>query len=628
MNNKTIFLHDHILTHGYDIFGICETWFCSDTADTHINALLPPGYSIHHVNRHNDERGGGVALVYKDSIPIKLCKHVFLTQFEYMKCSVELNKKNIDIFVVYRPPPSPTNGLTVSAFITEWSDFLPQHTLSKSDIVLLGDINFHLENSTQSNSRSFIQTLESNNLKQHTQGPTHYSGHTLDVVITRETSTLIRDVTVTDIGLCNDDGNLLNGHYAIIFTINQPLSGSSNKVVSFRSYKNINLDNLRSDIISSSTLTNINGTLEDLTTRYITGLRSILDVHAPLITRTVTTRSYAPWYTNHLGDSKRMRRQLERKWRNRGSDESHKEYRKQCCARTRQLEQAKTTYYSSRVSESEGDQKALFKIVDGLLSSQQLRRLPDCHNDDALAAKFGIFFDEKITNIRRNITRSGPAINPVYTQMKLHTMHPTTSDEISKLIKACPPKSCDLDPLPSWLLKECLHELLPLLTRIFNESLSSGIFPQHFKCAIIKPIFKHGKRDIDDLANYRPVSNLHFASKILEKLVVQRLEDHMRTNKLYDLTQSAYKTGYSTETALMKLNHDILSQMDLGKCTILAALDLSAAFDTIDHTIIIDRLKCSYGVGGTALQWFTSYLQQRTQCVHINGASSDARNIK
>lgn len=629
MNNKTIFLHDHIVTHSYDIFAICETWFRSDNGDTYINALLPPGYDIHHIDRPNSERGGGVALVYKQHLSIKLSEHAPCEQFEQLKCTLIINKHFFDIFVIYRPPPTVTNNLSVAQFMDEWSTFLSHHAVTKSNIILLGDLNFHLDNQSSTHTRNFQLLLDSYGLTQHISSPTHYCGHTLDVLITRDTDTLVCDAIVSDIALCNDDGKLVKDHYAIMFSlpIHEPVTNT--KVITFRNKSRINIASFRSDIASSTTLNNTTGTIDELTDRYITGLSSLYDAHAPLITRTITIRTYSPWYTPELRDAKRKCRKLERTWRRNTSDEStHVEYRQQCARRTKQLEETKTVFYSTKVKESRGNQKELFKIANGLLSQPHQKRLPTSYNDTNLATLFNVYFDEKIIKIRSNFTTNiCNTTTPAYTQTKLTTLHPTTADEVRRLIGSCSPKCCELDPIPTWLLKECIEEVLPLITSIFNESLTLGTYPDTFKEAIIKPLLKHGKTDTEDFKSYRPISNLHFVSKVLEKIVVQRLETHMDTHSLYDPMQSAYKSGYSTETSTLKLNNDILTHMDEGRCTLLVALDLSAAFDTIDHTIFLDRLRDAYCVEDTALQWFRSYLNNRTQRVCINSTTSSPLKI-
>jgi hypothetical protein len=122
--------------------------------------------------------------------------------------------------------------------------------------------------------------------------------------------------------------------------------------------------------------------------------------------------------------------------------------------------------------------------------------------------------------------------------------------------------------------------------------------------------------------NYRPVSNLSFISKVIEKVVATRLLDHIKKFNLHEPMQSAYKSYHSTETALLRVQNDILCNIDKKQSTILVLLDLSAAFDTIDHNILFHLLEHRLGITGTALQWFISYLTLRTQSVMINGESS------
>ena len=186
----------------------------------------------------------------------------------------------------------------------------------------------------------------------------------------------------------------------------------------------------------------------------------------------------------------------------------------------------------------------------------------------------------------------------------------------------CANKSCELDPIPTWLLKKCLSVLLPLITKIVNMSLTTGTFPECYKDAIIRPILKKSNMDPENMKNYRPVSNLHFLSKIIEKVVAGRLEQHISNNNLHDPFQSAYRASHSTETALLKVSNDVLSSIDKGKCIVLASLDLSAAFDTVDHSILLSRLETTYGIKATALQWFRSYLMKRQHRVSIKSSLS------
>ena len=204
------------------------------------------------------------------------------------------------------------------------------------------------------------------------------------------------------------------------------------------------------------------------------------------------------------------------------------------------------------------------------------------------------------------------------------SFQPLTEDDVRKLIKQSPNKQCSRDPIPTWLLKECLDSLLPVLTLLVNKSLQIGYFPEEWKNALVKPLLKKLGLELI-FPSFRPVSNLPFISKLTEKASVNQLSDH--TNKVRPLPwgQSAYRVFHSTETAILKVQSDILLNMDDQKVTLLVMLDLSAAFDTIDHSILLATL--GFGVGGTALKWFTSYLSQRTQQVQIKGTLSEKKQL-
>ena len=158
--------------------------------------------------------------------------------------------------------------------------------------------------------------------------------------------------------------------------------------------------------------------------------------------------------------------------------------------------------------------------------------------------------------------------------------------------------------------------------------MSSGTVPDCLKHAIIKPLLKKSHLDNEILKNYRPVSNLPFLSKVLEKIVAKRLLAHIDKYKLHETLQSAYKQYHSTETALVRVQNDILMNLDRKRGVMLVLLDLSAAFDTIDHNVLLKLLETRIGLSGTVLQWFKSYLIGRTQCVSIENSSSTSSPLQ
>ena len=184
------------------------------------------------------------------------------------------------------------------------------------------------------------------------------------------------------------------------------------------------------------------------------------------------------------------------------------------------------------------------------------------------------------------------------------------------------PKTCELDPIPSKLLIECLDYILPSLTDLFNSSLASGIFPRCLKSALVTPILKKRCLDHNDLNNYRPVSNLCFIAKILERLVLSQVSSYLSSHNLYNAWQSAYRPGHSSETALLIVVNDLFLSLNKSDISVLALIDFSSAFNTIDHPIHVHRLHTDFGFTDTVLQWFSSYLTDRTHYVSLSNHCS------
>ena len=155
------------------------------------------------------------------------------------------------------------------------------------------------------------------------------------------------------------------------------------------------------------------------------------------------------------------------------------------------------------------------------------------------------------------------------------------------------------------------------LTYIFNSSLASGNFSQCFKSPLVTPILKKMCLDRNGLNNNRPVSNLCFIANILEKLILSQISSYLNSHNLYNTCRSAYRHGHSTETALLKVVNDMFLSLNKGNMSVLALLDISSAFDTIDHPILVHSLHTDFGFTDTILQWFSSYLTDRTHYVSL-----------
>ena len=196
---------------------------------------------------------------------------------------------------------------------------------------------------------------------------------------------------------------------------------------------------------------------------------------------------------------------------------------------------------------------------------------------------------------------------------------------VRKTILESATKSCSLDPIPSSLLKNCLDVTLPCITRVVNKSLITGQMPPELKVARVIPLQKKRGIDQEELKNYRLISNVKFLFKAIERITSSQLNVYLQENYLFTPMQSAYRKYHSTETALLRVQNDLLRAVDQHQDAVLILLDFSAALDTIDHDILLHRLCQRYGITRTALKWFSTYLRGRTQCIDIDGVLSDER---
>ena len=202
-----------------------------------------------------------------------------------------------------------------------------------------------------------------------------------------------------------------------------------------------------------------------------------------------------------------------------------------------------------------------------------------------------------------------------------------TETSVIKLIKSSTAKSCPLDPIPNSMIKKYAASVAKQISKIINKSLSSGEVPRILKEALVRPLLKKDSLDPELMKNYRPVSNLPYLSKLLEKHADFHFTAYDNVHGIIDPNQSAYTSNCSTETSLLRVWTDILLAVDSAKAVVLTMLDLSAAFDTIDHQILLNRLHDCYGFRGTALRWMQSYLSGRFQSVLIGNVTSQSKEL-
>lgn len=615
--NKPAEIHDLIIDNALDLLVITETWLSGDGTDTiAAGDMVPPGYSIKSIPRIG-RRGGGLALIYRSVMKLVAEDQPSYTTFECFVTTVVISSQSLKLCALYKPPKFGVSSL----FLEELSTLAEQLSTSRCEVLLMGDFNIHVDVPTQPESAKFLSLLESTNLQQHVSLPTHQNGHTLDLVITRS-----QDLNIT--AQCTD-GTVSSDHLAVIFTLEVPKPARSRKTITTRKWNSIPTDSFSADISSSELSANSTADVNTAVELYNKTLKELSEKHAPPKTINIMDRPNTAWYNADIRLAKQQLRKAERKWRSTGLMVHREIFRSQRIQLNLLRDSVKTTYYTTKI-ESASDLREVQQVMNTLLHKQKASVLPSHSSPTDMAERFASYFTEKINIIRSDIPQqSNPSVAnaPINIQSVMSSFRLATEEEITKLIAKSKPKTSSLDPIPTRLVKDCQGSLVPIITHIVNLSLSTGTMPDQLKDAVITPILKKTSLDKEQLKNFRPVSNLAFVSKLIERVIADRFLEHLEINNINNKFQSAYKKGHSTETALLRVQNDILDAVDTKGAAILIQLDLSAAFDTLDQDVLLRSLQ-DLGISGCALAWFSSYLKGRHQSVVVSGEFSGRKPLQ
>ena len=363
--------------------------------------------------------------------------------------------------------------------------------------------------------------------------------------------------------------------------------------------------------------------LKDKVNHYHSMLQTTLDTHAPIKNRKCSDCPRIPWFNQEIAEAIRLCRCLERVWnRDKSNMEALTLFHCQCWLMWNLLDKAQQKFFCSSITENSLDYKHIYEICNHLLGRSKDSPLPPGIPNKDLAVRFNNYFIQKIANIHTDLIQNRQHL-PLYVErpappgtQDLSDFQPVTLPKLQKIIWSTPNKNCDLDLVPTSLLKQILPSVIALIADIINSSLRVGIFPESFKRALARPLLKKPGLVLLE-RNYRLVSNLGYVSKLVEHVVATHLVNHIERYDLMEAHQLAYHPFHSTETALLKVTSDIIGALEKQEVACLILLNLSLAFNTIDHDILLGRLKSRFAVTGTTLNWLWSYLTHRTQAVEI-----------
>ena len=622
INNKISKLIQMLEDNSISICCICETWLQSQNNPI-TSYISESGYKIHHCNR-TEKTGGGVAVVSKSEFSQKYARSFNYSSFECVIQTLKTDKSsvNVTLMVIYRLDSVPS-----SVFMDEFYECVEYAKLNFKYLVICGDFNLHVNKPNDRDTIKFMNILDTFSLKQAINSSTHKLGNTLDLLIYDPDFVTIKDIVVDSVD------NLGSDHSIVYFKLFYNIQASKREEISYRNYKDMDMHQFQSDIgeVTNNFISEAHGdNFMDAVDLYSDMYESIVNRHAPLVTKVVNTCNRPPWMDSEFVDARKRRRQLYKKWLKGKTDENRTNFEESRAAVDVMARDKRRAYYQNSIKSASNSQKELFRVFNILLDAGNKSQLPYTENYDVLASRFNNYFVEKIENIRLKLgsTYSANIVRePNNNLVKLDSFELVSVPYILKQVAGMKIKTSKSDPIPAFLLKTCVHLMVPAIVHLINMSLHMGSM-DGLKASIVTPILKKAGLDQDLLSNYRPVCSGLFVDKIIQKNVAEQLFQHMTRNDLHNSYQSAYKPNHSCETVLLALTNEILLNLDNGLCSVLMLLDNSAAFDTVDHDVLVSDLENDIGVEGIALDWFKSFLAGRTQATSVRGSTSEASNMK
>ena len=591
------YILSHSLLQGHpDIVLICETWLTPNSPKPII-----PGYDIERSDRRN-KKGGGVCVLLSSR-----CKYTRRRDLETANsvclesCFVELRNWNSNIVIgsLYRPP-----NTDISSFQNKIHDIVRKVKREKKQIILGLDHNLDFLKEVQhSPTHNFLEMIYDNGLIPTITRPTR---------ITNSTATLIDNIIMdygngikSRSGIIEDNTSDHLPCFAIIPDIN-PCRKEALKITS-RDIRQKNMDALKLKLSDPTVLSPpITGPLDEKFDIFHQKLQPMIDHFLPLETRIISKSAIRRefWVTPGLVISmKRCKLLYRRHIRDHTNTNKWNKYRdyNQQLKRIKRL--AKRKYYYDKCEEHKHNTKKLWKTINTVTrktnnKTEVVEKLKTTqgvvYNGNKITEEFASHFAEigkkYATQMPKSTKNLKYYVGKIPCQPKCIYLVPVTKTEIEKYIDGLPPKkSSGLDNIDNTILKELKNFLIEPLTTLFNESITSGQFPSAMKTAKVVPLFKSKRRD--ETTNYRLISLLLTISKIPEKVMYTRVYSFLSdTNQLYG-SQYGFRKKHGCDHAVGELVANISKGIEQGKLTASVFLDLSKAFDNLEHSTIFLKME-------------------------------------
>lgn len=613
---------------------LTETWL-SETDTAVIASLLPDTHVFHHFPRI-DGRGGGVGIaVAKFFENVKSFRRV-CDYFECLEVKISHQGNSFVIYIIYRPPNN-----SMSNFLYEFESFCFESERNADQVIYVGDFNVWIEDVANENSMKFRGILDNFNLKNYISEPTFDSGHVLDLVIAGKSSNIMEDTLAIE-PVCT-----ISDHRLVSFNLDIKVKRIYEKIIYFRNSKGIdsavfneNISRLLTDNISQANVmccdlgNELGDTCVDcIMKKYRNCAQSFYDENAPLIRKVIKINDRTePWYNSDIISAKREMRKMEKKFIAHKSDYYREEFKRLRQVKCNLVTSSKISYYRNKIDLCKSDPKRLFNELNKMLGKKDANIVLPSHScPKALANDFMNFFVSKIENISstfNNISNLNMWLIPDFPLNVFDKFCPVAVEKVSQIICRLNRTHCLNDPVDVRALNfdVVLGSFSQIMTDIINKSFWTGRFPCSEKFSLVKPLIK-GKLDPDILGSYRPLYNTSFSSKILESASYDQLLTYLSNFPCFPKFQSAYRKFYSVETAMCRVYNELVQSKCSGKCTLMAMLDLTAAFDTVNHGILLEDLE-RFGLSGKVLSWFESYLKDREFKVVIGRETSEYAVMK